>query len=155
MVALVQTTMQAANRGGQHSTNECRRQRRARTVHAPSPRAVDQPQACSSNRSSMAAPVQTKRQDLVADRGGKHSPHECRGRDTDAPCIRHRLALSSSRKLARSTGCSWRLRCISDHRWLVVAASTLCMSVGGGERSDSPHIGEHTGKGSVLKPARW
>ena len=44
-------------RGGKHSAPECQRQRRARTLSRPSPCTVEQPQACSISRSSIAALV--------------------------------------------------------------------------------------------------
>ena len=54
-------SVQVRSRGGRHSSPECRRQRRARTpfLSPPPPRTVQQTQACSTSRSSMAAPVQT------------------------------------------------------------------------------------------------
>ena len=51
---------------------------RARTSSPLPPRTVKQPQACSTSRSLMAAPVQTTLQVQVRGRGGKHSPSECR-----------------------------------------------------------------------------
>ena len=49
VAAPVLTKMQTVGRGGKHYLNECRRQRRARILHLPPPRTVEQPQACSIN----------------------------------------------------------------------------------------------------------
>ena len=56
--------------GGKHSAPWCRRQRRARTLSPFLPRTVEQPQACSTSRSFMAAPLQTLQ---APGRGGKHA----------------------------------------------------------------------------------
>ena len=103
-------------------------QSRARTFSPPPPRAWQQPQACSINRSFMVGPSQRQapagvwswRQALCTRvPAAETSMH--------LDCIRHHLTPKSSRKLARSVGASWRPRC----RCLVVAASILHSSAGG------------------------
>ena len=69
-MALLQTKLQVAGRGGKHFLFKCLRQRRARTLSPSPPRTVDKPQGRSISSSLMAAPLQTKLQ--VAGRGGKH-----------------------------------------------------------------------------------
>ena len=53
------------------------RHEHARSWTLPPPRIAEQPQACSTSRSLMAAPVQTALQLQVRALGGKHSPSEC------------------------------------------------------------------------------
>ena len=65
--------------GGKCSPRECQRQRRARTLSPPPPRIVEQPKACSSSPSFMAAVVAKAHNLQVQLSGprGKHSPPEC------------------------------------------------------------------------------
>ena len=102
--------LQVAGRGSKHSTHECRRRRRARTVNPPPPRIVEQLQACSVNESFMTAPVQTKLQ--VSGRGSKHSPQKCRWQRQ--ACTLHP---QPPRAVEQLQACS-----IS---WLIVAAPVL------------------------------
>ena len=66
----------AAASGTLHPSARVRR--RPRTLHSATPRTLTQLQACSTSRSSMAAPLQRQTHDLqLRGRGGKHSSPEC------------------------------------------------------------------------------
>ena len=164
-VALLQTKLQAAGRGGKHSLPMCRRQRRECTWSSPAPRTVEQPQACSISRRSMAAPSQTALQ--VACRDGKHYPHErlietstqiysfnsqlvCWRQRQARTLSQPRLAPSSSCKLTRSVGASWWLCCRSHCRWLVVAAGTLHTSAGGRDEN-APSVRHRLAPSSIIR----
>ena len=128
MAAILQTALQVAGRGGRkHSPHDGRRQGRAHTLRPPSPRTIEQLQACSSNRSFMKLHggfrCRPNYRRLVVAASTLHT--SAGGREEHAPGVCTRLAPSSSRKLAQPVGASWQLRCRATYRRLAMAASTL------------------------------